>query len=44
MSKHEEEFLERYDGGAVFTEDDIESLCCGEIGTEVERIDICEHR
>ena len=44
MSKHEEEFLERYDGGAVFTEDDIKSLCWAEIGTEVERIDICEHR
>ena len=44
MSKHEEGFLERYDNGAVFTEDDIKSLCLGEIGTEVERIDICEHR
>ena len=44
MSKHEEEFLERYDNGAVITEDDIKALCWGEIGTEIERIDLEEHR
>lgn len=45
MLTHEEkDFLERYDNGAILDEHDIKSLCWGEIGTEIERIDVCEHR
>lgn len=44
MSTHEENFLDRYDNGDVFDEHDIKSLCRGEIGTEIERIDLDEHR
>ena len=44
MSVHEKDFLERYDNGDKFDEHDVESMCCGEIGTEVERIGLEEHR
>ena len=37
MSIDEKDFLERYDNGATFDERDIESLCWGELGTEVEK-------
>ncbi len=37
-------FLERYDNVDKFDEHDVKSLCWGELGTEVERIDLDEHR